>query len=70
MKYTITVPVNLMQELDTYAQGNNYNRSEAIREAIRRLCSSKEVAKPGQPVDDIYVVRDLSKKAQSRGLQS
>ena len=68
MKYTITVPTNLMSKLDEYANEHNYNRSEAIREAIRRLCALKDDIRSNKPIVDDIVIPDFSKKAQARGL--
>lgn len=33
----ISIPDELLEELDTYARENTYNRSELVRHAIRHL---------------------------------
>lgn len=55
-----------MDELDNYAQSNNYNRSEAIREAIRRLVHSRDDIRVNKPI----IVSDFSKSRQAKGLLS
>lgn len=38
----ISLPVELLQELDTYAEDRMYNRSECIRHAIRLMVQREE----------------------------
>jgi metal-responsive CopG/Arc/MetJ family transcriptional regulator len=46
----ISLPDELLQELDTYAEDRMYNRSECIRHAIRLIVQKEEK----------YVVRETT----------
>lgn len=37
----ISIPQELLDQLDVYAKENNYNRSECIRHAVRELIQKK-----------------------------
>ena len=41
----ISLPPELLVELDAYCKKHNYNRSECIRHAVRQLIESKKAAK-------------------------
>ena len=68
MRYNISIPQPIMIELDSYAQAHNYNRSEAIREAIRQFIHSTHATEAKKEVVEDIVIPDFSKKAQARGL--
>jgi metal-responsive CopG/Arc/MetJ family transcriptional regulator len=41
----ISLPPELLEELSSYCEQNNYNRSECIRHAVRELIKKNESAK-------------------------
>lgn len=70
MRYNISIPQSIMTELDNYAQTKKYNRSEAIREAIRRMTQSKDIVDSNRMVVDDIILPNFSKSKQAKGLST